>query len=401
MKLFRKLAAAALAAALTLSCLTACAPGGGEDETTDDIIRQTAGIPADTVLFTLDGQEITAEEYLYWAAYSADYLVSYFFGSADALDWSDGTVDEFVRANALDAVSLYRQAQAYAGELGIALTDEERAAMDADIQETVDTLGSEEQYARRLQQSAISPEGFRAMLERFYLYSALLDRVYGPEGSQPVTEADLEDYIDENGIYRAKHILLLTVDQVTREPLDDETVAEKKALIDDLLTQLRASGEPLTLFDQLMNEYSEDTGLATNPDGYTTHRGEMVSAFEDTALALEPGEISGIVESPYGYHIILRLPLEADSYREDYISYLMGQQQQAWLDENPIQTNENFDKIDPSAYYTQLLSLRAAVEEEAAALQEDASTGDSSTGDASTGDASTADTSGAASSSQG
>ena len=364
MKLFRKLAAAALAAVLTLSCLTACAPGGGEAETTDDIIRQTAGIPADTVLFTLDGQEITAEEYLYWAAYSADYLVSYFFGSADALDWSDGTVDEFVRANALDAVSLYRQAQAYAGELGVALTDEERSAMDADIQETVDTLGSEEQYARRLQQSAISPEGFRAMLERFYLYSALLDRVYGPDGSQPVTEADLEDYIDENGIYRAKHILLLTVDQVTREPLDDETVAEKKALIDDLLSQLRASGEPLTLFDQLMNEYSEDTGLATNPDGYTTHRGEMASAFEDTALALEPGEISDVVESEYGYHIILRLSVDPEDYRSAAASARLDDTLYQRMDAQTVEYADAYDSLDLEAFYTALTAFRESISEE-------------------------------------
>ena len=35
-----------------------------------------------------------------------------------------------------------------------------------------------------------------------------------------------------------------------------------------------------------MNEYSEDTGLESNPDGYTTTVGQMVPAFEETALSL-------------------------------------------------------------------------------------------------------------------
>lgn len=56
-----------------------------------------------------------------------------------------------------------------------------------------------------------------------------------------------------------------------------------------------------------MNANSEDTGLAANPDGYAFTTGEMVQEFEDATRALEPGQISGLVESSYGYHIILRL----------------------------------------------------------------------------------------------
>ena len=64
--------------------------------------------------------------------------------------------------------------------------------------------------------------------------------------------------MDEQGIYRAKHILLLTVDMDTREPLDEETIAKKKETAAQLLDQLRAAEDPIALFDQLMNEHSED-----------------------------------------------------------------------------------------------------------------------------------------------
>ena len=87
--------------------------------------------------------------------------------------------------------------------------------------------------------------------------------------------------------------------------------------------------------------------------------------------------ISGIVESTYGYHIILRLPIQAADYRDQYVSYLMSQRQQGWLEQFPVETNDEYKKIDPAAFYTQLTALRTAVQAEVTAAQEESS-GDSS-----------------------
>ena len=58
-------------------------------------------------------------------------------------------------------------------------------------------------------------------------------------------------------------------------------------------------------FSELAKEYSDDTVSASQGGdlGYFT-KGKMVKAFEDAAFNLKPGEISDIVESEYGYHII-------------------------------------------------------------------------------------------------
>ena len=114
-----------------------------------------------------------------------------------------------------------------------------------------------------------------------------------------------------------------------------------------------------------------------SPEGYEATYGQMVAAFEEAALALQPGEISGIVESTYGYHIILRLPIQAADYRDQYVSYLMSQRQQGWLEQFPVETNDEYKKIDPAAFYTQLTALRTAVQAEVTAAQEESS-GDSS-----------------------
>ena len=110
-----------------------------------------------------------------------------------------------------------------------------------------------------------------------------------------------------------------------------------------------------------MNDYSEDTGLATNPDGYqAVEAGQMVPEFEEASLALEPGEISDIVESDYGYHIILRLPLEVEpaDYQADFVQEKMTQLQQGWLDEHEIVTNDAFDQLDVPAFYETVTALR-------------------------------------------
>ncbi len=57
-------------------------------------------------------------------------------------------------------------------------------------------------------------------------------------------------------------------------------------------------------FDSVAKEYSDDPSAEFGGKLGFTNRGDLVSAYEEAAYALEPGEISSIVESPFGFHII-------------------------------------------------------------------------------------------------
>jgi peptidyl-prolyl cis-trans isomerase D len=114
-----------------------------------------------------------------------------------------------------------------------------------------------------------------------------------------VSQADIERaYNDNINQYetpeqiRASHILLKT------EGKDD---AEVKARAEALLKQAKAGAD----FAELAKKSSEDEGTAPNGGDLDFFgRGKMVPEFDQAAFALKPGEISDLVKTQYGYHII-------------------------------------------------------------------------------------------------
>lgn len=125
-----------------------------------------------------------------------------------------------------------------------------------------------------------------------------------------ITDDDIKKFYDDPAniadfeqpeMVRAQHILLMTQDPTTHEPLPADKKAEKKKEMEDILKQAKAPGAD---FGELAKKYSEDPGSKDKGGEYTFPRGRMVKEFEDTAFSLKPGEISDIIETTYGFHII-------------------------------------------------------------------------------------------------
>ncbi|MCL2404621.1 MAG: peptidyl-prolyl cis-trans isomerase [Defluviitaleaceae bacterium] len=66
-------------------------------------------------------------------------------------------------------------------------------------------------------------------------------------------------------------------------------------------------------FRELIETYGEDPGMTDFPEGYTFVRGDMVPPFENATIELEIGEISGLVISTHGIHIIKRIEPDPDN----------------------------------------------------------------------------------------
>ena len=404
----KRFGALALCAALSLSLLAGCKSGdpagsssdrssssssGSSSQTEEptldltgvtDPYLATAGVTGDTVVAQAGGVDITAAQWLQWAASYADQYAQY-FGSDLPWDQDDGsgTMEDAIKEAALQMAQLYALLPGEAAREGVAVDDSQLAEDEASLDKMAEDLGGDEMAQHYLWQIPLTRQSYLDMRLSAMASGAIQEARYGENGTQRPTDAQVLAYAtDELGIaYRVKHILLTTVDTSKPltdedgkytgeyEPLDEATVAEKRKLAEDILAQLEGSSDPVALFDDLMHQYSEDTGLSSNPDGYDAQEGQMVEPFEKASLALKEGEFSGIVESAFGYHIILRLPIIADNYRDDYVTYLMTQDNEKLLDSNSAATNEVYDSMDLKAFYENLTALRNTVAQELAAVE--------------------------------
>lgn len=384
----------AFALVLSLTALSGCGPkpsgsagsgsasgsgsGSSDSITPMDLSQVTdpalavAGVAGEEVLVRLGTAEITANDYLYWLQRSISDYLEPFGGQMTTLPWdtemSDGlTFGQYMLDNALDAAALHCMLRELARQENLTPDPDVATQVDKQYAAMVVQAGSDEsRVIHTLWTQMLTRDLLINLNENTELFSQLAELYYGENSGHYPTDAEVNAYLDEVGRYKAKHILLATIDLDTREPLDEATVAQKKAQAEDFLAQLRAAEDPIALFDDLMNEHSEDSGLATNPDGYTTAKGDMVAPFEEAALALKAGEISEVVESDFGYHIILRLPLDPDDFRDDCVTSLMEKRIDQEIERLGLEKTAAFDKLNVGDFWDKLQSLQYAVQIEMA-----------------------------------
>lgn len=123
-------------------------------------------------------------------------------------------------------------------------------------------------------------------------------------GKIDVNDADAQAYYEGHPkefvkpeMVRASHILIAP-DPNAADPNQAKAVAKAKA--EALLTQVKSGAD----FAELAKANSSCPSKAQGGDLGIFGRGKMVKPFEDAAFALEPGEVSDVVETQFGYHII-------------------------------------------------------------------------------------------------
>ena len=281
------------------------------------------------VIMTVNGKDVTWGEYFYCLFNQAGRISStlqqmamYYGMNASWDDPADEegtmTVSELAVDNSLEMFKQMNAVADYAAEKELTLSAEDEEAMQKDINDQFTQLlgedASEEKINETLSKMYLTREQFEEINRSSKLFELGYEALYGKDAGKVSNDKAIK-YLEDNGYLAATHILFMTVDAATREPLDEAAAAEKKALAEETLAKLQAvedKDEKIALFKELKEKYCEDTGKTAFPDGYLFTPGTMVPEFEDAVKALGEYEISGLVESTYGYHIIMRLPLDPD-----------------------------------------------------------------------------------------
>jgi peptidyl-prolyl cis-trans isomerase C len=173
------------------------------------------------------------------------------------------------------------------------------------IEEIKKRFATEAEYNQELARQGLGEEKFKQQVKEQIMVIKLIDQEVKAKVVPP-TDRDIEDFYKqhESEMVQPEQVrvrnILIKVDEKT-----DKTEALKR--IKEILNEAKKG----TSFAELAKKYSEDPSAAKGGDIGFFARGQMVRKFEDAAFALNVGEISDVVETEFGYHLIQCLEKKA------------------------------------------------------------------------------------------
>ncbi len=176
------------------------------------------------------------------------------------------------------------------------------AEIDAEFMKIKQRFPSQEAFEQILKQQGLTEEKLRGLISRGLTVQKVLAVKIEPT-VKPVIDKDIADFYEANkdGFVEsekvsARHILI----KVSSDSSDQEK-EEAKNGVQAILKEASGGAD----FAELAKKHSQGPSAPQGGDlGYFT-RGQMVKPFEEAAFALEQGQISEVVETQFGYHIIL------------------------------------------------------------------------------------------------
>lgn len=247
-----------------------------------------------------------------------------------------------IKEEALKAVKGFYAVAKIADDNGVGLNDDDKTQVSSRVESLIQQNfeGNRDKYNQALQESYMTEDLYNRILENSLFKEKVGSEMLNEKtGKYLITEDEMREILSKDYL-RASHILLKTGTK------DD---AAQKAKAEEALEKAKAGED----FDELVKEYGEDDGMKDNTDGYYFTKGVMVEAFYNAAVGLKENEISGLVESNFGYHIIKRLPMETE-YIDEHIDELISQHRQLLLqqeyekaqNEMTVEYGEQYDQIN-------------------------------------------------------
>lgn len=239
--------------------------------------------PKEGVIAEVNGMEITEEEF------NGDYQVykkiyERLLGE-DALqqDGQDGkTLEETLQNDILEKLIMEKLVEKETEGMNITVTDEE---IQNKLDDYANQMGGDEKFDEFLLSNNISKDFFKENMRKEILVNKHKEYIIK---DIDIPEKDVKKYYEENKdnlvAIRASHILV-------------NSEEEGKKILEKL-----KNGEDFANLATL--ESLDSISAAQGGDLGYFHRGQMISEFEDAAFSLKVGEISDLVKTEVGYHII-------------------------------------------------------------------------------------------------
>jgi peptidyl-prolyl cis-trans isomerase C len=171
--------------------------------------------------------------------------------------------------------------------------------VDARAAEIRGQFPSQQVFEQTLEQQHMTEAEFRADVQQGLQITALIEAEVAAKS--PVTAEQVNQFYASNSFQqgervRASHILI-----AVPENADAAIKEQARVKATDILTEVKAGKD----FAELAKQHSQDPG--SGPQGGDLdyfERGQMVGPFEEAAFALTAGQVSELVETRFGYHII-------------------------------------------------------------------------------------------------
>ncbi len=343
MNKFLKTIALLAAVMMAFSAFTACGDKTNEPDTTNDQSQNQTDDSANTddsgeqdvvqeiipaltingkeidisdnpVIFTVGGVDIRFDEYRYMFKYYESVYANNYGITVDLWEGNEQNFAVFKDSVKADLIE-QNFGNIVAKKYDVTLDDEDYEQVDEYMEEEKAQFESEEDFYNALKASGIKEELLRNLITSSVMSEKVYQELYAGENARLIPSDDeIKQDIKDNYV-RVYHLLISNehfADTEGYEDADEEALkAAAKTFAEEKLAEIQAGADVY----EVAQAVGDDPGMHDNPDGYLFTYGKMVPEFEEAAFALEMGEISGLVETDYGYHIITRI--EQDSYVEE------------------------------------------------------------------------------------
>jgi parvulin-like peptidyl-prolyl isomerase len=266
-------------------------------------------------------------------------------------EFSEGqTTADYLKSSAEQAAKTYYAIESEAEEQKITLTKEQEKQL--------------EDYVNSLDATSVAYYGTTAEDQRTTfkqnLLSEGLNKKLTDSGEIAATDENLAQYVKDQGLYNCRYILY-DVAEDADEKTDKEQKEKAQAAYDELS---KLSGEEQLKKFQEYQKQNHDG----NTDEFSFNPTSTINEdFRAKVESMKVGELGMTDKTSFGYFVLLRLDVDTESLKEEYLQKAYNDRLTQWAEEAEAKPTAEMDKLDVKAVCTKLLELQNSINDAAQA----------------------------------